>query len=210
MGRDLLAEPLAAAWIARIDAALQPDLGWSVAEVLQSADPDYGRTEIAQPALFAVQVAMLEWLRAHGIEAEAVVGHSVGEVAASYAAGILPLAEACRVIAERSRAQQRTAGAGRMAALGLSADEAAAAIRPYEERLTIAGVNSPRSVTIAGDADAIAALGAELRDRRVFFRDLELDYAFHSRGDGPDPRASCWTGSTGWRRGRAIAASSRP
>ena len=152
---------------------------------MQSPDPDYGRTEIAQPALFAVQVAVLEWLRAHGIEAEAVVGHSVGEIAASYAAGILPLAEACRVIAARSRAQQRTAGTGRMAALGLSADEAAAAIRPYEERLTVAGINSPRSVTIAGDADAIAALGAELRDRRVFFRELGLDYAFHSPAMDP-------------------------
>jgi acyl transferase domain-containing protein len=180
MGDDLLAEPLAAEWIARIDAALQPDLGWSVAAVLQSPDPDYDRTEIAQPALFAVQVAVFEWLRAHGIEAEAVVGHSVGEIAAAYAAGILSLAEACRVIAARSRAQQRTAGAGRMAALRLSADEAAAAVRPYEERLTVAGINSPRSVTVAGYADAIAALGAKLRDRRVFFRELGLDYAFHS------------------------------
>jgi acyl transferase domain-containing protein/NADPH:quinone reductase-like Zn-dependent oxidoreductase/acyl carrier protein len=185
MGHDLFAEPLAAAWIGRIDAALQPDLGWSVAAALQSPDPDYGRTEIAQPALFAVQVAVLEWLRAHGIEAGAVVGHSVGEVAAAYAAGILPLAEACRVIAARSRAQERTAGAGRMAALGLSADEASAAIRPYEERLTLAGINSPRSVTVAGDADAIAALGAELRDRRVFFRELGLDYAFHSPAMDP-------------------------
>ena len=185
MGRDLLAEPLAAEWIARIDAALQPGLGWSVAAVLQLPDPDYGRTEIAQPALFAVQVAVLEWLRAHGVEAEAVVGHSVGEVAAAYAAGILPLAEACRVVAARSRAQQRTAGAGRMAALGLSADEAAAAIRPYEERLTVAGINSPRSVTVAGDAEAIAALGAELRARRVFLRELGLDYAFHSPAMDP-------------------------
>ena len=127
MGRDLLADPLAAEWIARVDAGLRPYIDWSVAALLAAAGPAnaYDRTEIAQPALFAVQVAVFEWLRAHGIEADAMVGHSVGEVAAAYAAGALTLAEACRVIAERSRAQAPTAGAGRMAALGLSAEDAA-------------------------------------------------------------------------------------
>jgi phthiocerol/phenolphthiocerol synthesis type-I polyketide synthase C len=181
MGRDLLGDPFLAGWIERIDKALQPHLGWSVAEVLRSAEPDYDRTEVAQPALFAVQVAILEWLRAHGLEAEAMVGHSVGEVAAAYAAGILPLADACRVIAVRSQAQGRTAGAGRMAALGLSADAAAEAIQPFEERLTLAGINSPNSVTVAGDAGAIAALGEELKGSGAFFRELALDYAFHSQ-----------------------------
>jgi acyl transferase domain-containing protein/NADPH:quinone reductase-like Zn-dependent oxidoreductase/acyl carrier protein len=128
-----------------------------------------------------VQVAILEWLEAHGIEGDAVLGHSVGEVSAAYAAGILSLDEACRVIAERSRAQGRTAGTGRMAALGLSPENAALAIAPYGDRLTIAAVNSPNSVTIAGDAAAIGALGAEIEPNQIFFRPLDLDYAFHSR-----------------------------
>ena len=183
MGRDLLTDPFIAARIERVDAALRPLVGWSVTGVLQSAEPAnlFDRTEIAQPALFAVQVAILEWLEAHGVEAEAVLGHSVGEVSAAYAAGILSLAEACWVIAERSRAQGRTAGTGRMAALGLSAENAALTIAPYGERLTIAAVNSPNSVTIAGDADAIGALAAELEPSQTFFRPLDLDYAFHSR-----------------------------
>jgi acyl transferase domain-containing protein len=187
MGQTLLADPLIAEWIGRVDAALQPHLGWSVKQTLQSDEPEdlYDRTEFAQPTLFALQVAVFEWLRAHGVEAEAVLGHSVGEIAAAYAAGILPLAEACRVIAVRSQAQQRTAGAGRMAALGLSAAAAAAAIEGYEERLTIAGINSPNSVTIAGDADAIAALGVELKDSPTFYRELALDYAFHSKAMDP-------------------------
>src|SRR6516164_2205213 len=133
------------------------------------------------PPLLALQVAMLEWLGAHGIEAEAMLGHSVGEVAAAYGAGILSLADACRVIVERSRAQGRTAGAGRMAALGLSPENAAALIAPYGEALTIAAVNAPNSVTVAGDAAAIDALGRELEGNQVFFRPLDLDYAFHSR-----------------------------
>jgi phthiocerol/phenolphthiocerol synthesis type-I polyketide synthase C len=183
MGRDLLADPFIAECIGRIDAALRPLVGWSVTSVLQSAEPAnlFDRTEIAQPALFAVQVAMLEWLEAHGIEGDAVLGHSVGEVSAAYAAGILSLAEACRVIAERSSAQGRTAGTGRMAALGLSPEKAALVIARYGERLTIAAINSPNSVTVAGDAAAIDALGAELEPNQIFYRPLNLDYAFHSR-----------------------------
>jgi len=187
MGRDLLADSLAGEWIARVDAALRPFIDWSVAEVLASdgSKKMYERTEIAQPALFALQVAVFEWLRAHGVEAGAMVGHSVGEVAAAYAAGALTLAAACRVIAERSRAQAPTAGAGRMAALGLSEEDAASAIAPYGEGLTIAAVNGPNSVTVAGEAPAIEALGAELAGGSVFFRALDLDYAFHSRAMDP-------------------------
>ncbi|TMJ66520.1 MAG: acyltransferase domain-containing protein, partial [Alphaproteobacteria bacterium] len=183
MGRDLLADPFIAACIERVDAALRPIVGWSVANVLHSVEPEnpFDKTEIAQPALFAVQVAILEWLEAHGIEADAVFGHSVGEVSAAYGAGILSLDQACTVIAERSRAQGRTAGTGRMAALGLSPEKAALAIAPYGNRLTIAAVNSPNSVTIAGDAAAIGALGTEVEPNRIFFRPLDLDYAFHSR-----------------------------
>ena len=183
MGRGLLGDPFCAGWIGRVDAVLRPLTGWSVAAMLRMEEPEglYDRTEIAQPALFAVQVAVLHWLREHGVVAAAVAGHSVGEVAAAYAAGILSLDQACRVVAERSRAQSLTAGTGRMAALGLAADEAAAAIAPYGERLTLAAVNSPRAVTVAGDADALSELGAQLAPSRVFFRQLDLDYAFHSR-----------------------------
>ncbi len=187
MGQDLLADPFIAEWIERVDAALIGLSGWSVKEALLTAKPAklFDRTEFAQPALFALQVAMLEWLRAHGVEAEAMLGHSVGEVSAAYGAGILSLAEACRVIVERSRAQGRTAGTGRMAALGLSAENAAALIAPYGEALTIAAVNAPNSVTLAGDAAAIHALAAELQADQVFFRPLDLDYAFHSRSMDP-------------------------
>jgi len=183
MGQDLLADPFIAECIERVDAPLSRLSGWSVKDALLSAEPAnlFDRTEIAQPALFALQVAMLEWLGAHGIEPEAMLGHSVGEVSAAYGAGILSLAEACRVIVERSRAQGRTAGTGRMAALGQSPEDAAALIAAYGEALTIAAVNAPNSVTVAGDAAAIDALGGELEASQVFFRPLDLDYAFHSR-----------------------------
>src|SRR6516225_6602055 len=182
MGQDLLTDPFIAECIERVDATISRLTGWSVKDALLSSKPAnlFDRTEIAQPALFALHVAVLEWLGAHGIAAEAMLGHSVGEASAAYGAGILSLDEACRVIVERSRAQGRTAGTGRMAALGLSPENAAALIAPYGEALTIAAVNAPNSVTVAGEAAAIDALGGELEASQIFFRPLDLDYAFHS------------------------------
>jgi len=185
MGRDLIArEPLIARWIATIDAVLAPLVGWSVLAVLtreDAAEDSYDRTEIAQPALFVLQVAMVEWLRANGIAAEACVGHSVGEVAAAYAAGSLTLDQACRVIAHRSAVQGKTAGLGRMMAVGLPAAQVAPLIAPYGNDVTIAAFNSPGSITLAGDEDSLRQIGERLKQDNVFYRHLALDYAFHSR-----------------------------
>ncbi|MGH8794356.1 MAG: type I polyketide synthase, partial [Stackebrandtia sp.] len=166
-----------------VDAALKSHLDWSVLDALRKPPEEWTleRTEVAQPLLFAVQAAVTEVLRRRGVRPVAVFGHSVGEVAAAYAAGILDLPSACRVIAERSRVQALTAGRGRMAAVGLSAEDAAAAVAGYEGKLEVAGVNSGRDATVTGDAQCLAALGEQLRERGVFFRDLNLDYAFHSR-----------------------------
>ncbi|MEU9559929.1 SDR family NAD(P)-dependent oxidoreductase [Streptomyces fumanus] len=194
MAADLLeAEPDFRAAVDEADAALAPRLGWSVAKELAHPDPArWQRTEIAQPVLFAVQVGLTALLAANGVRPAAVMGHSVGEVAAAHAAGALTLEQAAAVIAERGRAQGATAGRGRMAAVGLPEREAAAELHRYGGALEIAGVNSDRDVTVAGDPDALAGLGAELGARDVFFRDLGLDYAFHSRAMDPveDPLRS--------------------
>ncbi|MCW8221044.1 acyltransferase domain-containing protein, partial [Streptomyces griseolus] len=111
--------------------------------------------------------------------------HSVGEVAAAYAAGALTLPQAALVIAERSRTQATTAGRGRMAAVGLSEQQAREELRRYDGMLEIAGINSERAVTVAGSAGELASWGGELAGRGVFFRELDLDYAFHSRAMDP-------------------------
>jgi acyl transferase domain-containing protein/SAM-dependent methyltransferase/acyl carrier protein len=185
MGRDLLArEPAIAAWVAKIDAILEPLLGWSLMDVLArdgASENSYDRTEIAQPALFALQVAMVEWLRVKGIAADACLGHSVGEVAAAYAAGAFSLDQACRVIAHRSAVQAKTAGTGKMMAVGLSAAQLAPLIASYGNAVTIAAFNSPASVTLAGDEDVLRQIGEGLEKEGIFHRHLALDYAFHSR-----------------------------
>ncbi|GAA2499161.1 SDR family NAD(P)-dependent oxidoreductase [Streptomyces gobitricini] len=187
MAADLMArEPGFRAAVDEVDTALAPYLGWSVAKRLESADATHWeRTEIAQPMLFTVQTALVALLAERGVRPSAVIGHSVGEVAAAHAAGALDLPSAARVIAERSRAQAATAGSGRMAAVGLGEVAAREVLTAYEGRLEIAGVNSGRDVTVAGDPDALAALGEELMSRQVFFRDLGLDYAFHSAAMDP-------------------------
>ena len=187
MAADLLAaEPVFRAAVDEADAALAPHLGWSVAKELAEPDPArWRRTEVAQPALFAVQSGLTAVLRAAGVRPAVVLGHSVGEVAAAHAAGALSLEQAALVIAERGRVQGATAGGGRMAAVGLGESAARAALARHGGALELAGVNGERDVTVAGDADALAALGAELAEAGVFFRELDLDYAFHSRAMDP-------------------------
>ncbi|MFC8917774.1 SDR family NAD(P)-dependent oxidoreductase [Streptomyces sp. NPDC057116] len=187
MAADLMAhEPVFRTAVEEADTALAPHLGWSVAKRLETGEAtQWERTEIAQPLLFTVQVALVALLAERGVRPAAVIGHSVGEVAAAHAAGALDLPSAARVIAERSRVQATTAGSGRMAAVGLGETYAREALAAYTGRLEIAGVNSGRDVTVAGDPDALAALGEELAGRQVFFRDLGLDYAFHSAAMDP-------------------------
>ncbi|MER8159785.1 SDR family NAD(P)-dependent oxidoreductase [Streptomyces sp. NPDC094472] len=188
MGADLFsADAVFRRAVREADAELAPRLGWSVADRLTApaGEADLAATEVAQPLLFVVQLGIAAVLRARGIEPAMAVGHSVGEVAAAHICGALSLPDAARVIAERGRVQGTTVGSGRMAAVGLSADRAAKALAGYGEKLEIAGVNSAEDVTVAGDAEALALLGAELAAEGVFFRDLGLDYAFHSRHMDP-------------------------
>jgi acyl transferase domain-containing protein/NADPH:quinone reductase-like Zn-dependent oxidoreductase/acyl carrier protein len=187
MGRNALAASAAfRAGVSEADAALAPHLGWSVAEALAAGVPDaaLAATDRAQPLLFAVQHGIAAALAAEGIRPDLCLGHSVGEVAAAAASGLLGLADAARLICARSRHQQRTRGAGRMAAVGASAEEAlpvlAACGAEAGRGLEIAAVNAPVSVTVAGPASLLRRLAEAAAARRWAFLELDLDYAFHS------------------------------
>ena len=186
MGADLLEDPVFCEAVAAADAELEPLLGRSVREEL-AAPPGRWRlaeTEIAQPLLFAVQIGVLDMLRARGVRPAAVLGHSVGEVAAAYAAGALSLPQAARVIAERGRAQARTRGQGRMAAVRL-AESTARRLLPDYPGLEVSAVNTDRDITVAGPAERLRRFGADMAARGVFFRELDLDHAFHSAAMDP-------------------------
>ena len=166
----------------RVDKRFISVAGWSLLTTLFSAEleSEIERTEIAQPLLFAVQVALTEALAKRGLKPAAVTGHSVGEVAAAWAAGALDLDQAVRVIHARSTQQEVTRHLGGMAALLLPEDQAREAISPPEFKgVEIAAVNSPRSVTISGPSDLLDAFGKYARKKRWAVRRLKLDYPFH-------------------------------
>ncbi|MFJ9031677.1 SDR family NAD(P)-dependent oxidoreductase [Streptomyces sp. NPDC102274] len=188
MGAGLLADDAVfRAAVEEIDALLLPKLGWSVAQEMRAPSSGRGmeRTEVAQPLLFAVQAGLVRMLERRGIRPAAVIGHSVGEVAAACTAGAYDLPTAAHVVAERSLLQGTTAGTGRMAAVGLSPESAEKEVNAFRGLLEIAGVNSASDVTLSGDPAALAELGERLRPRGVFFRMLDLDYGFHSRAMNP-------------------------
>ncbi|MEV5357017.1 SDR family NAD(P)-dependent oxidoreductase [Streptomyces sp. NPDC052693] len=182
MAMDLLRDdPVFAAAARRVDAEMAPLLGWSVIDELAAGAPRLHLTEVAQPLLFTVQVALVRLLASYGVEPDAVTGHSVGEIAAACVSGCLDLAQACRVVVARSTVQALTRGTGRMAAVGLGPGAARKELASRHGRVELAGINSDHDVTLSGDAASLAELGRELTAREVFFRELDLDYAFHSR-----------------------------
>jgi phthiocerol/phenolphthiocerol synthesis type-I polyketide synthase C len=172
-----------------VDALYKRRSGESILAEL-NASPTANRfalTEIAQPALFAMQVALTRTLESRGVRPIAVCGHSVGEVAAAWASGALTLEQAVRVIHERSSHQGRTRGQGCMTAISLNASQVTDLLTAMQlgERLTIAAVNSGNAVTLAGDAEAMTVLESVLAQRHIACQRLALDYAFHSPAMDP-------------------------
>lgn len=188
MGRQLLgADEIFADAVAHVDERFAKIAGWSIRDEMRRSEVEsrIDATEFAQPLIFALQVGLFERLRALGLEPHAVVGHSVGEVAAAYASGTLSLDAAVRVIHQRSRIQQRATDAGRMLALALTEQEAGEAIAPWSPRIEIAAVNGPKAVSVAGDASAIAEAEALLTGRGVSCTRLHVRVPFHSRHMDP-------------------------
>lgn len=186
MGWKLLAESARfAELLAEINAILEPLAGFSVIEELRAGEAEsrIDDTTVAQPLLFAIQVAITTLLREQGLEPAAVTGHSVGEVAAAWAAGTLDLNQAARVICARSAAQGLTRGTGRMASVSLSEPAMAKTLAELGGDLDveIAGINSPGNVTLSGCLAGLERIRAYVEPEGVFFRLLDLDYAFHSR-----------------------------
>ncbi|MGI5341480.1 beta-ketoacyl synthase N-terminal-like domain-containing protein [Streptomyces sp. CA-181903] len=188
MGADLLREDqVFQRAVAECDALLSPHLGWSVRERLgaPATAAELRRTEIAQPLLFTVQIAATAALRHRGVVPAAVLGHSVGEVAAAHTAGILDLPAAARLIAARSRIQAPTADSGGMAAVGLPEPRAREELARYDGLLELAAVNSEHDVTVSGDGKALGDLERVLTARHTPVTRLPLAYAFHSRRMDP-------------------------
>ena len=187
MGRELHASsPVFAAAFDRACALLEAELGAPVAEVVlaQGDDERADQTLFAQAGLFAVGAGLVALLASCGITPDAVAGHSVGEVTAAYAAGVLSLADACRLVAARARLMQALPGGGAMTAIAATEAEVADAVQGVAG-VSVAAVNGPSSVVISGDAGAVEQVCERFRARGIRVKALRVSHAFHSHRMDP-------------------------
>ncbi|MEW1603865.1 amino acid adenylation domain-containing protein [Streptomyces sp. NPDC093808] len=193
MGRELLASsPAFAETVDACDTALRPYTGWSVRELLggrttreDGTAVELDRLDVSVPALFTVYVALAAAWREYGLEPDAVVGHSQGEIAAAVVSGALSLADGARIAALRGRELARIEGTGAMAFVELPVDEVRDRLAPYGGALSVAVVNTPRSTVVAGDPEALTALLDALDDEDVVCGPVGAQFAAHSHHMDP-------------------------
>ena len=182
MGRELMEhEPVFRRAIEASDAAMRP-WKYSLLDELShdEADSQMNRTAIAQPAIFAMQLALAELWKSWGVSPVAVTGHSVGEVAAACIAGVFSLEDAARIIVLRARFMDACArGEGTMLAVGLDEEQARAIAVPHGGAVTIAAFNGPRSLTLSGPRIALEDIARDLEHQSVFARLVRVDHPFH-------------------------------
>ena len=178
MRQELLAEePAFAAAVAELEPVFVEQVGFSLRQVLDAGEPVVGIDRI-QPVLVGMQLALTALWRSYGVEPDAVIGHSMGEVTAAVVAGALAPADGLRVIATRSRLMSRLSGQGAMALLELSAAGAEDLIAGYPD-VTLAVYASPQQSVIAGPPDQVDAVIAVVDAEGRLARRIEVDVASH-------------------------------
>ncbi len=178
MGRQLLAdEPAFAAAVADLEPAFVDAAGFSLRQVLAAGQPVSGIERI-QPVLVGIQLALTELWRSYGVEPDAVIGHSMGEVTAAVVAGALTPAEGLKVIATRSRLMARLSGQGAMALLELDCDSTEALVSTQPD-VSLAVYASPRQSVIAGPPDQVDALIEAVAAQDKLARRIDVDVASH-------------------------------
>ncbi|WRZ87654.1 type I polyketide synthase [Streptomyces sp. NBC_01007] len=184
MAAELLASsPVFAARMAECDRALSEWVDWSVTEVVRGDEsaPSLEDVVVVQCALWAVMVSLAAMWRAAGVEPDAVVGHSQGEIAAATVAGALSLRDGARVVALRAKAiREGLSGLGGMVSVALPAEQAERRLAPWSERISLASVNGPSSSIVAGEVEALDELLAACAADGVRARKVAVDYASHS------------------------------
>ena len=178
MGRQLLAdEPAFAAAVAELEPDFVAQVGFSLRDVLLAGEPVVGIERI-QPVLVGMQLALTALWRSYGVEPDAVIGHSMGEVTAAVVAGALSPADGLKVIATRSKLMSRLSGQGAMALLELGAAEAEKLVGQYPD-VTVAVYAAPEQTVIAGPPEQVDAAIEVVDAQGLLARRVEVDVASH-------------------------------
>ncbi len=188
MGQEMMkSSPIFKETIDQIDKYFQKIANWSLLEEMNKDENNsrVGETNIAQPAIMAIQIALTTVWKSRGIVPEGCVGHSIGEVAAAYASGALNLEQAVEVIFHRSRGQNKASNKGKMLAIGLPYQKAKVAINGFSDTVSVAAINGPNIVTLSGDTDPLEAIAKNLDKRDVFHKFLRVNVPFHSHHMAP-------------------------
>jgi len=187
MGRELYeTQPLFRQIIQQCDELLRPHLDIPLLELLYPTNKGQRTTDpldeatYAQPALFAIEYALAKLWQSWGVEAEVVIGHSMGEYAAACFAGVFSLADGLRLISERGRLMQQEAEAGQMVAVLASAEQVTEIIKPFAHEVSIGVINTPQNLVISGRPSGIQAAVQALNAAGLDTRPLKIFVASHS------------------------------
>ncbi|MFQ6200676.1 acyltransferase domain-containing protein, partial [Streptomyces sp. NPDC000405] len=172
--------PVFAEAMARCEAALAGLVDWKLTDILDDENALH-RVDIVQPACFAIMVSLAELWKSMGLQPDAVIGHSQGEIAAAVVSGALSLEDGARIVTLRAQIIGRElAGHGGMAAIAQTPTDVEQRMTPWAGRLHIAAVNGPNATVIAGDPDALAEMVTACQAEGIRARTIAVDYASHS------------------------------
>ncbi|SHN72055.1 type I polyketide synthase [Desulfovibrio litoralis] len=184
MGKDLFHKsPLFKETIKKIDNLLAKLQDWSLVEMISNPEDFkdlYLQAEYSQPLLFAIQVGIVEYLASKGIKPTAVLGHSVGEVAAAYTAGALSLEDAVKVIHYRSHLLGELKNLGHMAVANISLQQAQELLAEYNGELVVAAINTEKSLTVSGETTLLQAFVKKCTKLHHAAKMTNINYPFHS------------------------------